>query len=156
MGERIDLEALTAERRTVVIEFRGERASVTYDPDAYTLAFTNRLLDIVKDEDTRPMAELLSGLIIEWELVRHGEPIPTDADGIASLPYPLLNAVLDAIQNDAEPSRAEGNGSFAQPSTQPSDSTPPAESSPPGTDSSPSPAGSELNPGPSPVSGPGG
>jgi hypothetical protein len=101
------------------VEIQGEVVRFTYDRNA----LTSRLLaDTVESDDVNRLADLLARVLIEWDVTAdNGMDYPTDAASLAALPLGLLRIMLTEVS--AFPTRAEGNDSPGQSSTEFSDST---------------------------------
>jgi hypothetical protein len=146
----VEIEALTSELREIEVECRGHKASVTYRPGIFTIAYADSLSEVLKSEEMAPLAAALEQLIEGWDLTAGGEPLPASAEGISRVPFELLNAIQQAIADDSQPSEAEKKGSSESSGATPAPEAPSSkdsESSPTGTGSSTSPASSESPPG---------
>jgi len=90
------------ELKTIEIKIGEETLIVSYRPALYTGEFELRR----EEAKTRPAeitAELLSEIIIEWDLLNNGKPYPTTKEALMKLPIEFTSKVLMNISQENSP-----------------------------------------------------
>ncbi len=115
----ISISALTANRRTVNIDFSGETLKVTYRPSAINAAQEEReLADRETGHHVMSIIRTLIENIVSWDLLgEDGQPLPLTEDALKPLGIDVLQTISNSIVRDALPNRTtqpSSNGSSPQ------------------------------------------
>lgn len=103
----ISISALTANRRTVSIDFGGETLKVTYRPSAINAVQEARELeDKEKGQHVLSMVRTMIETIESWDLLGDdGKPLALTEDNLKPLGIDILSQISRAIVTDALPNR---------------------------------------------------
>jgi len=85
---------------------------VTYRPSTYTHELIEELEELAEQRfQSAAYMVVLPKLVTKWDLLEDDDltPVPLTEERLAKLPLIFLDDVFDAIRDDAEPGRAEGN-----------------------------------------------
>ncbi len=130
MGTRV--EDLVVDRRTITVTFGDRSVEVTYAPGGWSIADNER--QIKGGKDARSDSEVVERLLVEWDMTRDGEPVPPTAEGIASLPLPVVNRISWALFLDVNSGKVlvspPANGSSPTGSSETSETSQQSDSSP--------------------------
>ena len=102
-------------RRQVAIKVEGETLNVVYNERMLTPGLIREVERLDKSEDVDGTVELLSRLLIEWDLQdEKGKPWPITRESLADLTYRELGMIQRAITEDLAPNqpKPESYGSF--------------------------------------------
>ena len=115
--ERSKIESIL---RSIRVDYFGEAITVTYRPDGMTPAKEAELARLRQEaeehrngdgEDTQAtlagnaqqLAERLSELLVSWDIVEDGKPLPPTAENLMTFPNALLGHIVTAIGEDLAP-----------------------------------------------------
>jgi hypothetical protein len=115
--ERSKIEAVL---RSIRVDYFGEAVTVTYRPDGMTPAKEAELARLQREaEDHRngdgedmqstlagnaeQLAERLAELLVSWDIVEDGEPLPPTKENLMTFPNALLGHIVTAIGEDLAP-----------------------------------------------------
>ena len=107
----IKLSELAAKVRHLTIDLgEGDKLTVSYKPNALTLADEQQLVDAQgTPEATALIAERLCRLLVLWDVVGEDDtPLPITPETMATLPGAVLASVLTAIREDQSPNARNG------------------------------------------------
>jgi hypothetical protein len=137
---------------TKTVELKG--MPVTFAPFAYTFGDMETLTKLNESDPAtwEQMRDVLSRVIVSWDLEDSEGAIPTTAEGMRRVPVGILGPLIELIGEATAPTEEEGKAYGVGSSTPPTDSIKPLEESPNGTGSSKQPDTSVSPPGSSPVS----
>lgn len=114
----INVGEIKTEVSTVVVEYRGEKVSVTYNRRGVTPRLM-REIGRKRDDDDEDMANLnnalrqLQALIVTWDVLdAKGKPLAATEENLIDLPADFLTAVLAAIWEDYNPNPTRPEASF--------------------------------------------
>lgn len=96
----IDLTDIAADTATATVTFGEHTAKVKYHPGLLT---TESIAAMNRVQNTDQFMQFLSDLIEDWDIKRGNKKVPTTPTGIASVPVPVLKAVVQGIVNDGQP-----------------------------------------------------
>lgn len=103
------------------VEVNGLVVSVAYHPARITPLWLSKAM---QTDDPLAMAQALADVMSDWDVYENGQPIPLNAETLASFPYPVL-ADFSAAIGEAASGGAEGNVSSTSRSTgEPASTTP--------------------------------
>lgn len=131
---------IAKERKDLFIQvgdIQGEGINVTYSPKAYTVALEDKLEALAsrtfqsssvlillagfhpgdegfktEADDAGPADEEVDGLVMDWDLVDDDDQkLPIRVTTLKGVPLRFLTDVLEAIQEDAKPSKDAGKAS---------------------------------------------
>lgn len=109
----ISLSALKSGERTLLFEYDGESAEVTYRVSSYTPELEQAVAE--KLESGLPAsstAVILAELLIDWDVVdENGERLPTDYATVSRFPMDFLTALLTTISEDQRAAREDRKNS---------------------------------------------
>lgn len=123
-----DLGLYEGSRRPITVEVPGLPAPIVGSVDVGRISTEDwyrlqAFLDPPEEDEgegARPVAALierqeamagyLESLGLEWNVTRGGEPVPTDAETLRSLPSVVLNAVFFAAVNAPDPNPPTSTG----------------------------------------------
>lgn len=131
MGFKVS--SIGAERKDLFVKIDDDSddgVNIVYRPKAYTVALEDRLEQIASrtfqsvsvilmlagfhegDPGWEEGDEPVDGLLVQWDLIQDNEqPIPITVRDLKPIPLQFLTQVLEAIQQDAKPSRETGKAS---------------------------------------------
>jgi hypothetical protein len=109
----------TAER--LEVEVNGSIVAVAYHPARITPLW---LSDAMVTDDPLSLARSLAAVLTEWDVVENGQPVPLNADTLATFPFPVLGAFADAIGTAASGSEEGNVSSSSQASGAPASTIP--------------------------------
>lgn len=110
------------EDREVMLENRGKKLRIRYNPDRISNRMRRQLLsragkETVDAADRDWVVEYLAQILVGWEYYRQPEdehPWPTTVEALDELSAGFLARVLGAIQDDLNPPESGGSsGSFS-------------------------------------------
>ena len=90
------------EIKKIEVKIGEEVLNVTYRPALYTGEFELRRED-AKTKPAEITAELLSEIIIEWDLLNDGKPYPTTKAALMKLPVEFTAKVLMDVSQENSP-----------------------------------------------------
>lgn len=96
------------------------------DGDVIEVVFDRNKMTSEWDERVRSESGFKNGLaevLLSWDVVENGQPLPPTAENIGRLSIPAQGALYQEIIQAAVPSRAEGNASATTSSTPSTDSS---------------------------------
>lgn len=104
----ITLSQLKEQRKTVEVEFRGEKFEVTYKPNAMTPVFSDKLSQALRDtseELTQADTWMVAlAMVDSWEIYDDdGNQLDVSIEVVNQLPNALLRAVREAVTEDMAP-----------------------------------------------------
>lgn len=113
----IELSKLTGILRTVKVDYYGESLTVTFRPDELSPAKTAERARLRKESenghlpsdteiairDSDDLARLMSKVIVSWDMLIDGEPMPVNEESMRVLPYALLSHIFDTMNGDMAP-----------------------------------------------------
>lgn len=104
----VKIDAMKNMRRTVTVEYDGDKCAVTYRVGVYTPAFVDSLAR--EQSISKFLSTQICALVEHWEVLdADGKEISPTPELVGSLPQQFLNAVLDAIRADVRMPRAQKN-----------------------------------------------
>lgn len=121
----IRVSALTADRRTIKVDFGDDTLNLTYKPSAVNAVQEARELEErEKGQVLLAQARSLAEIITSWDVQDDdGKPLPVSADVMAPLGLDFTAKVTRAILDDLLPNRQTAtvsrNGSSARASSEP-------------------------------------
>lgn len=103
----ISISALTANRRTLDIDFSGETLRVTYRPAAINAAQEARELEDKADgKHVLSVIRTITETVVSWDLMGDdGQPLPLTEDALMPLGIDILSTITTALVRDALPNR---------------------------------------------------
>lgn len=107
------LSQLRDRRVPLAIDVLGDVLNVVYNPSYITPEVEQEIADANSSEQ---MSRLLSGMLVEWDLVDDATntPVGTDAETLRKLPTIILAHILGKVSEaTVESVRAEGKESVA-------------------------------------------
>jgi hypothetical protein len=116
----IERSKISAVLRSIQVDYFGESVIVTYRPDGMTPAKEAelaRLRQLTLDErngdgqdqqemlaeNAELLAERLAELLVSWDVLEDGEPIPPTKENLMTFPNALLGHIVSAIGEDLAP-----------------------------------------------------
>ena len=105
------LSQIRDQRVDLAIDVMGDVLNVVYNPTYVTPEIEDELTSV---DDSHQMAQLLSGMIVEWDLLEDDteKPVATDEKTLRTLPTIVLALVVGKIaEHTGETVRAEGKAS---------------------------------------------
>jgi len=110
----VERSKIAAVLRSVRVDYFGETITVTYKPDFQTPAKEAELArlkqlaedhrngdgDIAKIEEG---AERMADLIVSWDVVEDGEPLPPTKENLMTFPSALWAHIIAAVNEDLAP-----------------------------------------------------
>lgn len=119
----VELSDLLSDERWVEVEMSGHTFNVAYRPGSMSLLRQAemqkriRLLEAQEVADEMEMVDFASEAFCEmvcaWDLVRKGEPLPLTPEVVARLESAIVDAIRDAIGEDAQRVQNEKKASNA-------------------------------------------
>lgn len=106
------LEKVRAVQHTITVPFsvgeETENITVTYTPSGLTPNVLAPLRDLAKDNFaiTELSAEILSVVLVSWDVTTGGEMYPLDVDSLKDLDGQILISVVEAVTEDAQARQA--------------------------------------------------
>ena len=91
-----DLAALVGKNATTTVDFLGQSAVVTYDPNILT---SDRLTQ--SDMGDSAFMDLFSDLVKDWDVTKAKRKVPITPKGLGAVPMPFLRAVFIHIMREA-------------------------------------------------------
>lgn len=91
-----DLSALVGKNAVTTVDFLGQSAVVTYDPNILT---SDRLTK--SDLGDSSFMELFVELVKDWDVTKAKRKVPITVKGIGGVPMPFLRAVFIHIMREA-------------------------------------------------------
>lgn len=109
------LDELESNEATAPLEIGGQTGSVTYRPYIVTPDLERRVMERAKEIGQQSaLAEFLgNGLLVDWDVTRDDEVIPTDYASLCGVPTVILSAALGAILAHMQPGKDERKNSSA-------------------------------------------
>ncbi len=133
----IDLQDILARRKHVPCLYLGEDVGVIVQPERITGAWTEEMRQLMarvsvprnsemtqeqainqpvdlsaQDAWKRDLAKILCAVMVEWDVVNHGVPIPLDVEHVAPVSEDLLMTILLAIFEAVTSGELSGAGSM--------------------------------------------
>lgn len=105
----VELQHIVRDERTITIQVSNQEAQVTYRPGAMTPILEMALAESRYAPEA--VAEIVSELVIDWEVFQNGERVPTDMDTLMKLPSELVAETFRAISEDLSNRREERKNS---------------------------------------------
>jgi hypothetical protein len=117
----VERSKIAAVLRSIRVDYFGEAITVTYKPDGMTPAKEAELARLRQEaEDHRngdgdvsigdtlagnaeQLAERLAELLVSWDIVEDGEPLPPTKENLMTFPNALLGHIVTAIGEDLAP-----------------------------------------------------
>jgi hypothetical protein len=116
----IERSKISAVLRSIRVDYFGEAVTITYKPDGMTPAKEAELARLRQEaedhrngdgEDTQAilagnaeqLAERLAELLVSWDIVEDGEPLPPTKENLMTFPNALLGHIVTAIGEDLAP-----------------------------------------------------
>jgi len=102
----MQLSQLRNKRVDLAIDIAGDTLNVVYDPNFITPEVEDEIRSATTSDE---MCVLLSGMLVEWDLIddETGEPVPLEVDAMRVLPSVFLAKVLVEINTDTPDEVAE-------------------------------------------------
>jgi hypothetical protein len=108
------LSDLKTEKRSIEIDWHGDKVAVTYDFLALTPLLQAEMAEAVKLNDVSGLVKLLAALLISWDVLDDAnERIPPTLDNLMPLPLAFLNVVAQAIGEDIRGNPQNAESSFS-------------------------------------------
>lgn len=108
----IELEELERNEATAPLVIGDQTGTVTYRPYEVTPDLERRVIERSKEIGQQSaLAEMLAGLIVDWDVERGGEVIPVDYESLCSVPTVILSAAFGAVVAHMAPGASEGKAS---------------------------------------------
>lgn len=105
----MDLGALRARRAELTLEYDGQTLHFTIRPNVITPAYRDQLRTELATKEAagasqeavvaEAIVRNVADLVIGWDLVENGEPLPVTRETVASLPENLVGELWSAIDN---------------------------------------------------------
>lgn len=109
----MQVKKLKGDLRSTTIHYLDDSATITYRPGELTPVVENEMREAGEDGDATFLAELLSRIVVQWDLEgEDGESYPITPDDLSVLPSAFLLAVLTGVREDMTPKPTNGRGSF--------------------------------------------
>jgi hypothetical protein len=116
----VERSKIAAVLRSIRVDYFGEAITITYKPDGMTPAKEAELARLRQEaedhrngdgEDTQAtlagnaeqLAERLAELLVSWDIVDDGEPLPPTKENLMTFPNALLGHIVTAIGEDLAP-----------------------------------------------------
>jgi len=116
----VERSKIAAVLRSIRVDYFGEAVTITYKPDGMTPAKEAELARLRLEaeehrngdgEDTQAilagnaeqLAERLAELLVSWDIVEDGEPLPPTKENLMTFPNALLGHIVTAIGEDLAP-----------------------------------------------------
>lgn len=110
----IERSKITAVLRSIKIDYFGESLTITYRPDSMTPAKEAELARLKQQaeesgngdgniEQIEQGAANLASMIVSWDVVEDGEPIPPSKENLMTFPTALWAHIITAINDDLAP-----------------------------------------------------
>lgn len=97
----ISVAELLNERRTFTLPVGEDELTVTYNPQAYTPKAESEMQKFVGEgKPGTGLAQTLANVLLEWDLLEDGDPLPCDFETMTNLPTRFLVEVSNGIGND--------------------------------------------------------
>ena len=93
------------------VEVNGLVVSVSYHPARITPLW---LAGAMETNDPLQLSRSLAAVMSDWDVYENGQPVPLNAETLATFPFPVLAAFSSAI-GEAAAGAAEGNASSSSP-----------------------------------------
>lgn len=112
----IGFSALKGKLRTINVNYLGDNVAITYRPGEMTPRKTSEIVEQAQTgEVANPTVELLLNALVSWEIVDdQGKELPVTRELLEDAPGPFLNAISEAIGEDARPKTKSAGKSFAR------------------------------------------
>jgi len=107
----IKISDLAAKVRHLTVDLgEGDQLTISYKPNALTLADEQALVDAQADGTaTAKVADQLCKLLVLWDVVDEDDtPLPITPETMDTLPGAVLASVLTAIREDQSPNARNG------------------------------------------------
>lgn len=127
------LTALIRRRDTAELTINGETLHVEYDPSAYTTELEDAFLSAIdagrigaaaltvltgfSESDEEGVTRVVPGIMLGWDVVSDGEPLPATRDVLKSLDTNLLIELMNGLRDHLRPlakSGATSNGTLTR------------------------------------------
>lgn len=103
----IRLSELAAQRRELDVQFDGDVVKVVYLPGKMTMQMQQRANDAMQmpaDQGNRELAQILSDLVVEWDVLEdEGKALPVTPDTISLLPLRFVTLLTKSLFADISP-----------------------------------------------------
>lgn len=100
----VTIASLRSDKATTEVPYGKHTISITYKPGLVT---ADALAAGRRD------AEFLADVLTDWDVMKTAKTkLPVTAENIASLPIPLVTAMVKAVLTDGAESAGEAEGSF--------------------------------------------
>jgi hypothetical protein len=90
------------ETKKTVIKFGEEELNVSYKPMAYTAELEMRM-EAARSKPASTAASILSEILVEWDLLENGEPVPITKERLQKIPLEFLGMVFEGITKENSP-----------------------------------------------------
>lgn len=115
----IERSALTSKLRGVTVDYFGDKLSVTYKPSEMSPAKEAELARLRKEAEdaeegddaargAEQLASRLAEVLVGWDVVEDGKPLPPTKDNLMEFPNALLVHISTAIGDDMRPNSKTG------------------------------------------------
>jgi hypothetical protein len=91
--------------RTIDFDYDGEEVVITYKPMEISPALGQ---EMASEETKEPLVLALDRALVKWDVVENEgdtEPMPCDAEVLRGFGSRFLNAIMQAIMKDIQPSK---------------------------------------------------
>ena len=110
----IELNQLKANTRAIIVPYFGDSVTLTYRPSVLTPNRESEIKAAASEGDNSAMLEAISELVVEWDMLLDGKPLPHTVDVLRELPSALLTAIFQGIGEDMAPKAKNARGSFGR------------------------------------------
>ena len=111
----VTLQDLKEDARSVEVDVKGEKLTITYRPSSYTPVTEREFRDALQSSlPANAMTGLLAGIMEEWDLLdENGHALPIDRESMDCLPTWFIGVVANTIMEDMNASREDRKNSGA-------------------------------------------
>jgi hypothetical protein len=115
----IERSALVGKLRSVTVDYFGDKLNVTYKPSEMSPAKEAELARLRKEAEeaeegddaargAEQLASRLAEVMVSWDVVEDGEPLPPTKTTLMEFPNALLVHISSAIGDDMRPNPKTG------------------------------------------------
>lgn len=103
----IDIQAISVDHSTVDVHFGGDSAKVKYKLSAITTEAIEKI--DASDQDADEVIGFVRDIVIEWDLLAGGKPIPFDMEPMKKIPLGILKQIMQKVLEDSGEGEEQGN-----------------------------------------------